>query len=60
MLDDDSVVMMFLVGWCVILILVKDGGEFMLESMDMVEYIEVMGLLVLIGVDWFEIFDFCD
>jgi glutaredoxin 2 len=48
-LDDDSETMIRLVGKRQIPILVKDGGEAMLESMDMVAYIENLGEPVLIG-----------
>lgn len=42
-LDDDSQTMIDLVGRRVIPILVKDDGEAMLESMDMVDYIDAKG-----------------
>jgi len=48
-LDDDSDTMVGLVGKRVIPILVKDDGAPMLESMDMVHYIEGLGPPVLIG-----------
>jgi glutaredoxin 2 len=48
-LDDDSATMVGLVGKRVIPILVKDGGEPMLESMDMVAYIDGLGDPVLTG-----------
>jgi len=48
-LDDDSDTMIRLVGKRVIPILVKDDGEPMLESMDMVAYIDGLGEPVLIG-----------
>lgn len=47
--DDDSATMAGLVGRRVIPILVKDDGEPMLESMDMVAYIEGLGAPVLAG-----------
>ena len=48
-LDDDTDTMVGLVGKRVIPILVKDDGRPMLESMDMVEYIDSLGEPVLIG-----------
>jgi glutaredoxin 2 len=48
-LDDDSATMISLVGKRVIPILVKDDGQPMLESMDMVAYIVSRGAPVLIG-----------
>ncbi len=48
-LDDDSETMVGLVGKRIIPILVKDDGDPMLESMDMVEYIESIGEPVLTG-----------
>jgi glutaredoxin 2 len=47
--DDDSDTMIDLVGKRVIPILVKDDGNPMLESMDMVSYIECLGPPVLVG-----------
>jgi len=47
--DDDSDTMVGLVGKRVIPILVKDDGTPMLESMDMVHYIEGLGSPVLTG-----------
>ena len=47
--DDDSAVMIELVGRRVIPILVKDDGQPMLESMDMVDLIESLGPPVLTG-----------
>ncbi len=47
--DDDSAAMIDLVGRRVIPILVKDNGQPMLESMDMVDLIESMGPPVLTG-----------
>jgi glutaredoxin 2 len=48
-LDDDTPTMVDLVGKRVIPILVKDGGVPMLESMDMVAYIDGLGEPVLTG-----------
>ena len=48
-LDDDSDTMIGLVGKRVIPILVKDDGEPMLESMDMVSHIDGLGEPVLMG-----------
>jgi len=48
-LDDDSETMIRLVGKRVIPILVKDDGSPMLESMDMVDYVDGIGERVLIG-----------
>lgn len=48
-LDDDSETMIGLVGKRVIPILVKDDGQPMLESMDMVSYIDGIGEPVLSG-----------
>lgn len=48
-LDDDSETMINLVGKRVIPILVKDDGQPMLESMDMVAYIESFGAPILVG-----------
>jgi glutaredoxin 2 len=48
-LDDDSETMIGLVGKRVIPILVKDCGAPMLESMDMVKYIDSRGTPVLVG-----------
>lgn len=47
--DDDSAAMIDLVGRRVIPILVKDNGQPMLESMDMVDLIESVGPPVLTG-----------
>jgi glutaredoxin 2 len=47
--DDDSDTMIDLVGKRVIPILVKDDANPMLESMDMVSYIECLGPPVLVG-----------
>jgi glutaredoxin 2 len=54
-LDDDSVTMVGLVGKRVIPILVRDGGEPMLESMDMVSYVDGIGERVLTGPERSEI-----
>jgi glutaredoxin 2 len=48
-LDDDSDAMIGLVGKRVIPIVVKDGGDPMLESMDMVSYVDAVGERVLTG-----------
>jgi glutaredoxin 2 len=48
-LDDDSETMIGLVGKRVIPILVKDDGQPMLESMDMVEYVDGLGERILTG-----------
>jgi glutaredoxin 2 len=48
-LDDDSDTMIGLVGKRVIPILVKDSGDPMLESMDMVSYVDAIGKRVLTG-----------
>ena len=50
-LDDDSPTMVDLVGRRVIPILVKDDGEPMLESMDMVDYIDSQGEPILNGTE---------
>lgn len=47
--DDDSQTMIDLVGRRVIPILVKDDGDPMLESMDMVDYIDAQGDPILTG-----------
>jgi glutaredoxin 2 len=47
--DDDSDTMIDLVGKRVIPVLVKDDGNPMLESMEMVNYIECLGPPVLVG-----------
>jgi glutaredoxin 2 len=54
-LDDDSDKMVGLVGKRVIPILVKDSGQPMLESMDMVAYIDGIGEKVLTGPERSEI-----
>ncbi len=48
-LDDDTDTMVDLVGRRQIPILVKDDGEPMLESMDMVKYIDGLGAPILLG-----------
>jgi glutaredoxin 2 len=48
-LDDDTDTLVGLVGKRVIPILVKDDGRSMLESMDMVKYIDTLGEPILIG-----------
>jgi glutaredoxin 2 len=48
-LDDDSETMISLVGRRVIPILVKDDGKPMLESMDMVRYVDGLGQPILTG-----------
>jgi glutaredoxin 2 len=59
-LDDDSDTMIALVGKRVIPILVKDDGKPMLESMDMVSYIEDLGPPVLVGPQRTEIAAWAD
>jgi glutaredoxin 2 len=59
-LDDDSETMIALVGKRVIPILVKDDGQPMLESMDMVRHIEGIGEPVLIGPERTEISEWAD
>ena len=58
--DDDSDTMVDLVGKRVIPILVKDDGKPMLESMDMVKYIEGLGPPVLVGKERPEIAAWAD
>jgi glutaredoxin 2 len=53
--DDDTVTMTELVGKRVIPILVKDCGQAMLESMDMVKYIDAQGEPILVGPERAEI-----
>lgn len=48
-LDDDTDTMVSLVGKRVVPILVKDDGHPMLESMDMVKYIDGIGEPILVG-----------
>ena len=59
-LDDDTDMMVGLVGKRVIPILVKDDGRPMLESMDMVKYIDGLGEPVLDGPERAEISDWAD
>jgi glutaredoxin 2 len=54
-LDDDSDTMIGLVGKRQIPILVKDDGHPMLESMDMVKYLDGIGEPILIGIQRAEI-----
>ena len=54
-LDDDTVTMVGLVGKRVIPILVKDDGQPMLESMDMVRYVDGHGDPILTGPERTEI-----
>ncbi len=54
-LDDDTDTMVGLVGRRVIPILVKDDGQPMLESMDMVKYIDTLGEPILVGPERAEI-----
>ncbi len=49
MLEDDSETMINLVGKRVVPILIKDDGQPMLESMDMVAYVDRFGAPVLVG-----------
>jgi glutaredoxin 2 len=59
-LEDDSQTMIELVGKRVIPILVKDDGQPMLESMDMVTYIDAIGDPVLTGPQRSEISTWAD
>jgi glutaredoxin 2 len=59
-LDDDSDTMIGLVGKRVIPILVKDDGQPMLESMDMVKYIDGHGDPILAGPERVEIAAWAD
>jgi glutaredoxin 2 len=59
-LDDDTDTMVDLVGKRVIPILVKDEGQPMLESMDMVKYIEGLGSPILVGPQRPEVADWAD
>lgn len=59
-LDDDSEAMMRLVGKRVIPILVKNDGAPMLESMDMVRYIDAQGEPILTGPERSEIAAWAD
>jgi glutaredoxin 2 len=58
--DDDTGTMTELVGNRVIPILVKDCGQPMLESMDMVKYIDGQGEPILVGPDRAEIIALTD
>jgi glutaredoxin 2 len=59
-LDDDSDTMIGLVGKRVIPILVKDDGKPMLESMDMVKFVETRGNPVLVGPERNEVAEWAD
>ncbi len=59
-LDDDSETMIRLVGKRVIPILVKDCGQPMLESMDMVSYVDAIGEPVLTGPERGEVVAWAD
>jgi glutaredoxin 2 len=59
-LDDDSDTMIGLVGKRVIPILVKDDGQLMLESMDMVAYVDSHGERILTGAQRGEIVGWAD
>jgi len=59
-LDDDSDTMTKLVGKRVIPILVKDDGQPMLESMDMVKYVDSQGEPILVGPQRAEIADWAE
>jgi glutaredoxin 2 len=59
-LDDDSDTMIGLVGKRVIPILVKDDGQSMLESMDMVTYVDGIGEPVLTGPERGEVAAWAD
>ena len=59
-LDDDSDTMIGLVGKRVIPILVKDCGQPMLESMDMVSYVDAIGEPVLTGPERGEVAAWAD
>jgi len=59
-LDDDSETMIGLVGKRVIPILVKDCGQPMLESMDMVAYVDGLGERVLTGPERSEVAAWAD
>src|ERR1700730_201961 len=58
--DDDTGTMTELVGKRVIPILVKDCGQAMLESMDMVKYIDGRGESILVGPERAEIANLAD
>ena len=59
-LDDDTDTMVGLVGKRVIPILLKDDGQPMLESMDMVRYIDGLGSPILLGPERPEISAWAD
>jgi glutaredoxin 2 len=59
-LEDDSETMIKLVGRRVVPILVKDDGQPMLESMDMVGYVDTLGEPVLTGPQRSEIANWVD
>jgi glutaredoxin 2 len=59
-LDDDTDTLVSLVGKRVVPILVKDDGRPMLESMDMVKYIDSIGEPILIGPQRSEIAAWAD
>jgi glutaredoxin 2 len=59
-LDDDTDTLVGLVGKRQIPILVKDDGRPMLESMDMVKYIDSQGEPILVGPERAEIADWAD
>jgi glutaredoxin 2 len=59
-LDDDTDTMVGLVGKRVIPILVKNDGAAMLESMDMVKYVESQGDPVLVGPERGEVADWAN
>lgn len=59
-LDDDSDTMIGLVGKRVIPILVKDCGQPMLESMDMVSYVDGLGDRILTGPERSEVATWAD
>jgi glutaredoxin 2 len=59
-LDDDTETMVELVGKRIIPILIKDDGQPMLESMEMVKYVEAHGEAILTGPERTEIKDWAD
>src|SRR6516225_6276432 len=59
-LDDDTDTMVGLVGKRVIPILAKNDGAPMLESMDMVKYVESQGDPVLVGPERGEVADWAN
>jgi glutaredoxin 2 len=60
LLDDDSDALIRLVGKRQIPVLVKDDGQPMLESMEMVKYIDAIGEPALIGPERPEVADWAD